>query len=329
MAILITGGAGYIGSHTVRLLQEKGFDVVVYDNLIKGHKDSVKNCPLIIGDIFDKEQLGDTLDKYSIDSVIHFAAFSLVGESMENPNIYYNNNVAGTLSLLNTMLEHGVNKIVFSSTAAVYGNPDIVPITESSEKKCASVYARSKWMIEQIMEDFDSAYGMKYIALRYFNAAGAHIDGNIGEDHNPESHLIPNIMRVVNGKSEFLNLFGTDYPTEDGTCVRDYIHITDLAQAHLLAVDALRKGAKSNQYNLGNGNGFSNLQVVRTVEKISGKHIPIKEMPRRAGDPAILVASSQKIISELGWKPQYNNLETIIETAYKWHLNYPNGFNDK
>lgn len=326
MAILITGGAGYIGSHTARELKDQGRDIVIYDNLSRGHRQAVKDMPLVVGDLADTELLARTIDEYHVDSVIHFAAESQVGESMADPQKYYINNVSGTLNLLKVMKEKNVNKIVFSSTAATYGEPERIPIDEESVKNPTSVYGRTKLMMEQILEDYDMAYGLKYVALRYFNAAGAHISGEIGEDHEPETHLIPIIMQVLLGQREAISIFGTDYPTPDGTCIRDYIHVTDLAHAHILALDALYDGMESRIYNLGNGNGFSVKEVIDTVEKVTGKKVPRVEEGRRPGDPAVLIASSQKIIKELGWKPRYNTLEKIIETAWNWHKNHPNGF---
>ncbi|HKL94298.1 MAG TPA: UDP-glucose 4-epimerase GalE [Clostridia bacterium] len=327
--ILVTGGAGYIGSHTVRELKDRGQDVVVYDNLSTGHIEAINGVNFVKGDLFDVELLRETFRKYNVDAVIHFAAYSLVGESMVNPLKYYRNNVSGTLSLLEAMVAENVKFLVFSSSAATYGNTGAELITEKSPQIPTSVYGMTKLMMEQLMADFDTAYGLKYVALRYFNAAGAHESGTIGEDHNPESHLIPIIMQVLNGKREKLGIFGDDYPTIDGTCVRDYIHISDLADAHIKAVESLRSGAPSTAYNLGNGNGFSVKQVVDTVEKVVGMTVKNEITPRRAGDPAVLVASSDKIKRELGWTPRYDNLEKIVSSAWKWHKNHPNGFKEK
>ena len=327
--ILVTGGAGYIGSHTVRELRSRGYDVVVYDNLTTGHIEAVGDAIFVKGDLFDVELLKDTFKKYGVDSVIHFAAYSLVGESMTNPLKYYHNNVAGTLALLEAMVACDVKYLVFSSSAATYGDTGEDIISETSPQKPTSVYGMTKLMMEQLMADFDKAYGLKYVALRYFNAAGAHDSGEIGEDHNPESHLIPIIMQVLNGKREKLGIFGDDYPTPDGTCIRDYIHITDLADAHIKALESLKSGASSNAYNLGNGNGFSVKEVVETVEKVVGKPVKREIVPRRAGDPAVLVASSDKIKKELGWKPEYDSLEKIVASAWKWHSTHPDGFKTK
>jgi len=327
MAVLVTGGAGYIGSHTVRELQKLGRKVVVYDNLSRGHREAVQGAPLVVGDLLDFERLEKIIREYEVTSVIHFAADSQVGESMVHPEKYYFNNVTGTLNLLKAMKNNGVKRIVFSSSAATYGEPEAVPITEDLPKNPTSVYGRTKWMMEQIMNDYDKAYGLKYIALRYFNAAGADPDADIGEDHHPETHLIPIIMQVLLGKRESVSIFGVDYPTPDGTCIRDYIHVTDLASAHILALDALENGKESSVYNLGNGNGFSVKEIIDTVEKVTGKKVPRVEAERRPGDPAVLIASSQKIMKELGWKPKFNRIEQIIETAWRWHESHPNGFN--
>ena len=324
--ILVTGGAGYIGSHTVRELRERGMDVVVYDNLSTGHVEAIGDTPFVKGDLFDVELLRKTFKDYKVDSVIHFAAYSLVGESMTNPAKYYHNNVAGTLSLLDAMIMEDVKYLVFSSSAATYGDCGDGLITEESPQNPTSVYGQTKLMMEQFMQDYDKAYGMKYVALRYFNAAGAHISGEIGEAHNPESHLIPLILQVPNGKREQINIFGDDYPTHDGTCIRDYIHVTDLADAHIKALEYLKNGGKSTHYNLGNGNGFSVKEVIDMVEKVVGKHVKRCIADRRAGDPASLVASSEKIQRELGWKPRFANLEDIVATAWKWHSTHKNGF---
>ena len=325
--ILVTGGAGYIGSHTVRELRERGMDVVVYDNLSTGHIQSIGDTPFVKGDLFDVELLRKTFREYGVDSVIHFAAYSLVGESMVNPAKYYHNNVAGTLALLDAMLAENVKYLVFSSSAATYGDCGDGLITENSPQNPTSVYGQTKLMMEQFMQDYDKAYGMKYVALRYFNAAGAHASGEIGEAHSPESHLSPLILQVSNGKREQINIFGDDYPTHDGTCIRDYIHITDLADAHIKALEYLKNGGKSTYYNLGNGNGFSVKEVIDTVEKVVGSPVKKQVVDRRPGDPASLVASSEKIQKELGWKPKYDTLDSIVASAWKWHSTHPDGFN--
>lgn len=328
MAILVTGGAGYIGSHTVRELIDDGRNVIVYDDLSRGHRQSVKDVPLIEGDLSDYERLKETMLDYDIHSVIHFAADSQVGESMANPEKYYYNNVVGTLSLLKAMKDCNVDKIVFSSSAATYGEPPEVPITEKCPQNPTSVYGKTKLMMEQILVDYDVAYGIKHIALRYFNVAGAHVSGTIGEDHTPETHLIPLVIDVALGKRDEIKIFGTNYPTPDGTCIRDYIHVTDLAKAHVLSLDWLINGGPSRAYNLGNGKGFSVREIIETVKKVTGREIPSVESSRRLGDPAILVASSEKIMDELGWMPRYNTLYEIIETAWIWHSKNPNGFED-
>lgn len=328
MNVLVTGGAGYIGSHTVRALMSQGHTVIVYDNLTKGHKSSVpEGVPLVKGDTGDREKLGKVFADYAIDAVVHFAAFSLVGESATQPSIYYHNNVLNTLVLLDTMLQYNIKKFVFSSTAAVYGEPTQIPITEECIKAPTNVYGTSKLMVEKILESYDRAYGLNYISLRYFNAAGAHPTDNIGEDHTPESHLIPLVLQVALGQRPAIQVFGTDYPTIDGTCIRDYIHVCDLAEAHVLALQALDEGAASNVFNLGNGQGFSVRQVIDVAREVTGHEIPFVEVSRREGDPAVLIASSDKIRKALSWQPRYGDLETIIRTAWEWHRNNPQGFN--
>ncbi len=329
MSILVCGGAGYIGSHTVSALREKGKEVVVYDNLQKGHRRAVpKGVSFYIGDLRSKETLEGVFEKENIEAVIDFAADSLVGESVEDPLKYYNNNVCGTVSLLETMAKFGVESIVFSSTAATYGEPENIPILETDRTEPKNPYGDSKLTVEKILKWADPAYNIKYTALRYFNAAGAHLSGNIGEDHNPETHLIPLILQVPLGLRDTIYIFGTDYETKDGTCVRDYIHVTDLSEAHILALERLMQGGESRIYNLGNGRGFSVREVIETARKITGREIKAVESERRPGDPAVLIASSEKAKSELGWSPEYNDLEKIIETAWKWHKTHPNGFGD-
>lgn len=328
MSVLVIGGAGYIGSHAVAALLARGEDVVVLDNLYQGHKAAVLGGKLIVGDIRDTAVLDEVFQNHQIDSVIHFAANSLVGESMTDPGKYYNNNVYGTLCLLEKMKEYHVKRIVFSSTAACYGEPEEIPITESSRTLPTNAYGQTKLAMEQMMKWFDHAYGIKWISLRYFNAAGALSDARIGEDHSPESHLIPLILQVALNQRAHISVFGNDYPTADGTCIRDYIHVSDLADAHLLAVDQLRKGSESNVYNLGNGEGFSVLEVIEQVREVTGHPIPVKMEGRRAGDPAVLIASSERARTELGWKPSRNNLRVIIEDAWRWHSNHPKGYND-
>ncbi len=330
MKILVCGGAGYIGSHTVKELLDKGYEVVVVDSLETGHKKAVdERAALCIGNISDGAFLENVFTKHNIDAVIDFAAYSLVGESVKEPAKYFENNVGGTLSLLSKMREHNVKYIVFSSTAATYGEPENIPILESDRTLPTNPYGESKLCVEKILRWFDEAYGIKYSVLRYFNAAGAHKSGTIGEDHFPESHLIPIILQVALGKREFIGVFGDDYPTEDSTCIRDYIHVTDLANAHILSLEKTMEENKSRTYNLGNGKGFSVKEVIEMTRKVTGKDIPEKVEPRRAGDPSVLIASSEKIIKELGWQPQYNTLEKIIDSAWQWHKNHPNGFEDR
>ncbi|MFV0502755.1 MAG: UDP-glucose 4-epimerase GalE [Lachnospirales bacterium] len=327
MNILVCGGAGYIGSHTVLELLDKGFNVVVVDNLKTGHKASVsKNAKLYIGDLRDKDFLREVFKENEIHGVIDFAAYSLVGESAINPSKYFDNNIHGTQCLLDVMREFNVNYIVFSSTAATYGEPDSIPILETDKTEPTNPYGESKLCVEKILKWYDDAYGMKYVVLRYFNVAGAHISGEIGEAHTIETHLIPLVLQVPLGKRDAISIFGDDYDTHDGTCIRDYIHVTDLANAHILAINKIFKDNTSETYNLGNGKGFTVKEIIETSEKVVGKDINKKIVPRRKGDPARLVASSEKIMKELDWKPEYNSLEKIIETAWSWHKNNPNGF---
>ena len=328
MNILVCGGTGYIGSHTVYELIEKGFNVVVVDNLIKGHKAAVhKLAKLYIGDICDEEFMVNVLKENNIDAVIDFAAFSLVGESVSEPLKYYENNVCGTMKLLQAMKIADVKKIVFSSTAATYGEPESDIIKETDTTLPTNPYGETKLAVEKMLKWCDKAYGIKFVALRYFNAAGAHISGEIGEDHNPESHLIPIILQTALGKREKMFIFGDDYNTYDGTCVRDYIHVTDLADAHIKALEKLIKTNESGIYNLGNGKGFSVKEVIEMARKVTGVEIPTEICERRAGDPSTLIASSERAINELGWVPRFNSLERIIETAWNWHCNHINGYN--
>ncbi|MEK4669209.1 UDP-glucose 4-epimerase GalE [Niallia sp. FSL R7-0271] len=317
--ILVVGGAGYIGSHLVKELVEKE-EVIVLDNLATGHQESVDERAVFIkGDLGKEEDLEPIFSKYPIKAVMHFAAFSLVGESVQDPYKYYENNVANTLTLLKTMLKYNVKNFIFSSTAATYGIPEDEIILESSKTSPINPYGKSKLMVEQILADFHAAYGLNYVVLRYFNAAGAHESGAIGEQHDPETHLIPIILQHLLGQRESISVFGTDYPTEDGTCIRDYIHVTDLAAAHIKAVEALLDGSKQAEtYNLGNGVGYSVKEVIETCEKVTGKQANVVLAERRAGDPARLIASSNKIYEDLGWKAE-RGLETIIESAWDWH----------
>lgn len=327
MSILVLGGAGYIGSHAVNQLIDKNYDVIVVDNLATGHEDAInKKAKFYKGDIRDKEFLSGVFDKENIEGVIHFAANSLVGESMEKPLKYFNNNVYGMQILLEVMQEHDVKHIVFSSTAATYGEPKKIPITEDMETCPTNTYGETKLTMEKMMKWCDKAYGMKYVALRYFNVAGAKEDGSIGEDHNPETHLIPIVLQVALGKREFITIYGEDYDTEDGTCIRDYVHVEDLIEAHILALKYLMNGGESNIFNLGSSQGFSVKEIVDSVRKVTGLSIPAKIGERRAGDPAKLVASSEKAREVLGWNPTRTNIEKIIEDAWRWHKGHRDGF---
>lgn len=327
MKILVLGGAGYIGSHTVYELVDAGEEVIIIDNLETGHIQAVHpQAKFYQGDIRDRNFLDDVFSKESIDAVIHFAANSLVGESMTNPLKYYDNNLCGTKVLLEAMVAHGMDKIVFSSTAATYGEPESIPILETDKTEPTNPYGETKLSMEKMMKWTGRAHGLRYVALRYFNACGAHVSGEIGEAHNPETHLIPLILQVPNGQREAINVFGDDYETKDGTCVRDYIHVTDLAQAHILAVKYLMNGGESNTFNLGNGVGFTVNEVIETARKVTGHPIPAVVSPRRAGDPSTLIASSAKAREVLGWNPEHDRLEEIIESAWKWHKNHPHGY---
>lgn len=327
MAILVLGGAGYIGSHTVIELIDSGSDVVIIDNLETGHIEAVHpKARFYKGDIRDRAFLDSVFDKEEIEAVIHFAANSLVGESMVNPLKYYDNNLCGTKVLLESMLSHDIKKIVFSSTAATYGEPERIPILETDKTEPTNTYGETKLSMEKMFKWTDKAHGLKYVSLRYFNACGAHESGKIGEAHNPETHLIPLILQVPLGKREAINVFGSDYDTKDGTCVRDYIHVTDLAQAHILAVKYLMEGNESNIFNLGNGIGFTVNEVIEAAKEVVGKEIKVVMADRRAGDPAKLIASSDKAKAVLGWKPEHAELKHIIETAWNWHSNHPNGY---
>lgn len=325
MAILVTGGAGYIGSHTVKDLLRHGYEpIMVYDNLQAGHRKAVRGARLIEGDLADAEELEKTFRSYPIEAVIHFAADSLVGESMEKPLKYFVNNVKNGIQLLETMIRFNVKNFVFSSSAAVYGEPLEVPITEDHPCRPTNPYGETKLMFEKVLEALRRSGKINYISLRYFNAAGADPEGDLGEDHAPETHLVPIcINSAMNGSP--VPIFGTNYDTPDGTCVRDYIHVTDLASAHLLALKNLGHDGTAGVYNLGNGSGYSVREVVRTVERVTGKKIPTLESPPRPGDPARLVAGSRRIRKELGWAPRYPEIERIVETAYRWRLHHPNG----
>lgn len=328
MKILVLGGAGYIGSHTVYELIDKGEDVVIIDNLETGHIEAVHpKAKFYQGDIRNRAFVDSVLDKeQGIDAVIHFAANSLVGESMVNPLKYYDNNLCGTKVLLESLVAHKIDKIVFSSTAATYGEPERTPIMEGDRTEPTNTYGETKLSMEKMFKWTGVAHGLRYVSLRYFNACGAHPSGKIGEAHNPETHLIPLILQVPGGKREFISIFGDDYPTKDGTCIRDYIHVLDLAQAHILAVKYLMDGNPSDIFNLGNGIGHSVREVIAAAEKATGQSINVKVAERRAGDPAILIASSQKAKDVLGWKPEHDDIEEIISSAWKWHKSHPDGF---
>ncbi len=323
--ILVTGGAGYIGSHTCKALKAAGYTPITLDNMVYGHDWAVKWGPFIRGDILNRGDLDEAFEEFRPEAVLHFAAFAYVGESVSDPEKYYKNNVAGSLSLLSAMRRHKCSRIVFSSTCATYGVPERVPLTEDHPTRPLSPYGTTKLMIEQMLRDFDVAYGIKSVALRYFNAAGADPDGEIGEDHSPETHLIPLVVAAGLGHIPQVEIFGTDYPTADGTAVRDYIHVADLADAHILAVQKLLDGGASAVYNLGTGTGNSVREVIRAVEKVSGKPVPVKEGPRRAGDSPGLYADSGAIMRELGWKPRYRDINAIVETAWRWHSDHQPG----
>lgn len=330
MTIAVLGGAGYIGSHTVAQLVKAGEDVVVLDNLITGHRQAVDpKARFYQGDIRDYKFLSSVFSQEKIEGIIHFAAFSIVPESMKDPLKYFDNNTGGLITLLEAMHQFGINKIVFSSTAATYGEPKSIPIKETDPQVPTNPYGESKLAMEKIMHWSDVAYGIKFVALRYFNVAGAMPDGSIGEDHHPETHLIPIILQVAAGTRTGLQIFGDDYPTKDGTNVRDYVHVVDLADAHILALKYLREGHDSNAFNLGSATGFSNLEILNATRKVTGKEIPAKIGPRRAGDPSTLIAASDKAREILGWQPKYDDVEKVIETAWNWHESHPKGYGDR
>ena len=322
MSVLVTGGAGYIGSHAVKVLLQKGYDVVVVDNLETGHKEAVDSkAKLYIGDIADDKLMDKVFKENDIVGVIHFAAYSLVGESMTNPHKYYENNVSKTNHMLESMVKHNVKNLVFSSTAATYGEPERVPILETDKQVPTNVYGQTKLSMEQMIAWYGKIHGLKHVALRYFNVAGAMEDGSIGEAHNPETHLIPIILQVANNKREKLNVFGDDYPTKDGTCIRDYIHVLDLCDAHVLALEYLINGNPSDVFNLGSGEGFSVLEMVNAARKVTAHPIPLQITDRRAGDPAVLIASSSKAKQVLKWNPIREDIEVMIKDAWTWELN--------
>ena len=331
MTVVVLGGAGYIGSHTVDRLVEKGYDVAVIDNLITGHRASVNSkARFYQGDIRDRAFLDEVFGKEeNIEGIIHFAAFSIVPESMSNPLKYFDNNTGGMITLLKAMKDHDIKRIIFSSTAATYGEPKQIPIKETDPQIPTNPYGESKLAMEKIMHWSDVAYGIKFVALRYFNVAGAKADGSIGEDHHPETHLIPIILQVAAGERDGLKIFGTDYPTKDGTNVRDYVHVVDLADAHILAFEYLKKGNDSNAFNLGSSTGFSNKEILEAAREATGQPIPAEDAPRRAGDPSTLIAASDKAREVLGWKPQYDDVKEIIKTAWNWKQTHPKGYNDR
>ncbi len=317
--VLVVGGAGYIGSHMVKDLLNSGCNVVVLDNLTRGHRELLPGGTFIEGDLGNTVLLHEIFSQHSIDAVMHFAAYSLVGESVEQPLLYYRNNFARTVELIESMIQHGIKHFIFSSTAAVYGEPIKTPIKEDHPCKPTNPYGASKLAVERMLDDCAAAYGLNYTSLRYFNAAGADASGKIGERHQPESHLIPLVLQVATGERENIKIFGTDYPTPDGTCVRDYVHVSDLAQAHLLALQALMAGGDNAVYNLGNSKGYSVREVIEVARLVTGHSIPAVSAERRAGDPAVLIADSAKIRRELGWQPRYESLAAIMETAWAWH----------
>lgn len=325
MSILVTGGAGYIGSVTAAALKAKGMDVVVLDNLAYGHPEAVdKNIPFYEGNVGDHELVKRIIAEHNIDACVHFAAYAYVGESVEDPGKYFNNNTIQTTALLDTLVENDVKKFVFSSTCATYGNPVRIPIDERHPQWPVNPYGWTKFMSERVMETYDRAYGLKYIALRYFNAAGA--SDTHGEHHEPETHLIPNVLKAANGELEHVSVFGSDYDTPDGTCIRDYIHVSDLADAHILALDHLEKTGTSDSINLGNGLGFSVLEVIESARKITGRDIEVRMEGRRAGDPARLISDSTKAADVLGWKPRFAGIDAIVESAWKWKQAHPRGY---
>jgi UDP-glucose-4-epimerase GalE len=325
MRILVTGGAGYIGSHAVRLFLARGHDVWVYDNLSKGHRKAVPAERLIVADLEELQRLDQALVEHRVEAVVHYAAWSYVGESVQDPAKYYRNNLVNTLGLMDCLRRHGVKRFVFSSTCATYGVPQKVPISEEEPQKPINPYGAGKLAVERALADFAAAYGWGYAALRYFNAAGASPDGALGEDHTPETHLIPIVLQAALGQRPHVEVYGTDYPTPDGTCVRDYVHVDDLAEAHLLALERLEPG-KGLCLNLGTGKGYSVREVIRTAEEATGKKVAVKEGPRRPGDPPVLVAAAERGQRELGWRPRYAELRPIIETAWNWHRTHPRGF---
>lgn len=319
MAILVCGGAGYIGSHVNKQLNKEGYETIVFDNLVYGHREAVKWGKLVVGDLSNIHEIEEVFQKNRIDAVFHFAAYAYVGESVEKPEKYYYNNVVNTLNLLQVMMKYGCKIIIFSSTCATYGESGSVPITEDMPQKPINPYGASKLMVERIFQDYNNAYGLQYVVLRYFNAAGADPEGELGESHNPETHVIPLVLDAASGARVDIKVFGTDYDTPDGSCVRDYIHVYDLATAHLLALHHLEAGKESQFFNLGNEKGTSVLEVVDSVKKVTGKNFKVTLTDRRPGDPAKLVGSSKKAQEVLGWKPVYGEIDVIVEHAWNWH----------
>ena len=326
--ILVCGGAGYIGSHMVKLLRQRGIEHVVFDNLERGHRAAVKDSELVVGDLRNREEIAAVLDRFPIKTVMHFAAYIEVGESVNDPAPFWTNNVRAVWNLMEEMKARGIEQFVFSSTAAVYGEPQTVPIPEDHPKAPTNPYGATKWAVEMMLQGYEKAYGIRSVCLRYFNACGSDPEGEIGEDHRPETHLIPRILVAASGRAGKVTVFGTDYDTPDGTCIRDYVHVCDLASAHLLAVDHLDKGGDSEQFNLGSGQGYSVNEVIEAVRGVVGQDFPVEFGPRREGDPARLIASSEKIRSTFGWKPQYDDLKEIVGSAWNWMQANPNGYGD-
>ena len=329
MSILVCGGAGYVGSHCLEALKAAGYDCVVVDDLSRGHRAAVGESPLYVGNIADDALIDRVFREHHIEVVLHFAAASQVGESMKEPLLYYENNLCATVALLRSMRRHEVGRIVFSSSAAVYGEPDTVPIPEESPKAPTNTYGETKLAMERLMHWCHVAYGLEYVSLRYFNAAGASPSGIIGEDHTPETHLIPLVLQAAQGRREKVSIFGDDYPTPDGTCIRDYIHTSDLASAHLLAARRLLAGEGSGIFNLGSEHGLSVRQIIDAARKVTGRDFPVEVAPRRAGDPAVLIASNRKAREELGWMPAHSDAESILASAWAWHSSHPDGFGDR
>lgn len=322
MRILVAGGAGYIGSHMVKRLLAANFEVVIVDDLSTGYRDTITGGTFVQGDIADRSLLDNLFKTHSIDAVMHFASFIQVGESVKKPDIYYRNNLSATLNLLDAMVAANVRHFIFSSTAAIFGEPTYVPIDEAHPKQPINPYGRSKWMVEQVLEDYDRAFGTKSVCLRYFNAAGADPDCELGERHEPETHLIPLLLQVASGRRKSISVFGNDYPTPDGTCIRDYIHVADLCDAHLLALEHLKRHDRSDRFNLGNGNGYSINEVIAAVEAVTGKPIPREVQARRDGDPPRLIADATRAKKELGWSPRFGDLSAIIEHAWQWEIKH-------